>query len=210
MNPDAIIILSAGTVPLTEAPTDRVEEYRSTTYDEGDAFGILGGRARMEAGAILGKKYPNALIVSTGKRGTNQPSHAAIIRHELEGFGISRSRVLLEEESVNTLTQIQQTLNMAAKHNWKNILYVSNEYQIERMKAFIKELLTLPENLVIEYQAAEPIIIEDRPEFAGEYEQIKAQESYVIRVASEARGVAAIKSGDYTLAPLAEKLERKV
>ena len=39
--------------------------YRSTTYDDRDAFGVLGGRARVEAAALIAKKYPEAKMPYT-------------------------------------------------------------------------------------------------------------------------------------------------
>lgn len=205
---DVIIVLSGGSVAEKDPQTGRVT-YRSTTYAESDAFGTLGGYARVQAAAKLAKTYPDAFLIATGKEGPNNKSHANIQAAELIVLGVPRERIVLEESSVNTKTQIEESLRIVRERGWQRVLFVSNEYQIERMRAFVEHL---PERSAreIAYQSAEDILAKDDPAFATEFVRIKASEPYQRRVAAEARGVEAIRNGTYHLSSPGDKRERSV
>lgn len=206
MTPDAIIVLSAGSV-AEKLPTGEII-YRSTTYAEGDAFGTLGGLARVQAAALLAGKYPHAFLVTTGKEGPDGMSAARIQKSELETLGISPERIILDESSVNTKTQIEESLRIARERGWRRALFVSNEYQIERIRAFVEHLPEHPACEIL-YQSAEDVLAKDDPAFAAEFVRVKKSEPYLRRLATEARGVSAIKDGSYRSAPAVDKMERK-
>lgn len=208
MIPNAIIVLSAGSVADKDSRTGETI-YRSTTYAEGDAFGTLGGTGRVQAAALLAKKYPHAFVITTGKEGPGGVSHVNIQAAELETLGVSRKRIVLEEVSVNTKTQIEESLRIAEKRKWKRVLFVTNKYQVERVQAFVEHLQEQPSS-EIGYQDAESVLSEDSPEFATEFARIVKSEPYQRRLAAEARGVEALKNGTYRAAPMEDKKERPV
>src|SRR3989338_9100372 len=97
MNPDAIIVFSAGTIPYEEGGQAR---WRTTTYDNTDAFGTMCGRDRVEAGALLAEKYPDAYIVATSKSMTGESTTLAeVYAAEMVGLGVARERIIEETES---------------------------------------------------------------------------------------------------------------
>jgi hypothetical protein len=208
MTPDAIIVLSAGSVAEKNSQTGETV-YRSTTYAEGDAFGTLGGYARVQAAALLAKKYQRAFLVTTGKEGPDGMSAAGIQASELETLGVPCARIILEESSVNTKTQIEKSLRIAKARGWKRVLFVTNRYQVERVLAFVERLQERPD-CKIRYQDAESVLSESDPSFAIEFARIEQSEAYQRRRVAEARGVAAIQSETYHFAAPEDKRERQV
>ena len=207
MKPDAIIVLSAGSIADKDQRTGETI-YRSTTYTEEDAFGTLGGLARVQAAALLAKKYPQAFLVTTGKEGPGM-SHARIQTSELQTLGVSPERIVLEELSVNTRTQIEESLRLAQERGWKQVLFVTNRYQIERVQTFIEHLHKRPV-CDISYQDAETVLSENNPSFSTEFTRITQSEPYQRRLTAEGGGVEAIKVGTYRSAPAEDKKERPV
>ncbi|MDP2648508.1 MAG: YdcF family protein, partial [bacterium] len=133
MQPDAIIVLSGGSVPLDNGKAG-AEGFRSSSYDDRDAFGTLGGYARVRAGAVLAKRFPEACVITTSKRGDEPVTHAAIQAQELQELGVPKERIILEERSENTESQLRESFSISAKRGWKHIAVVSNEYHIPRVR----------------------------------------------------------------------------
>lgn len=208
MIPDAIITLTGGSVAEQDPQTGKMT-YRSTTYADGDAFGALGGLARVQATARLARQFPRAFVVTTSRRDDEQPTHARVAADELVALGVPLERIILEELSVNTKTQVEESLRIARKRGWERVFFMSNEYQLERVRAFVERLSERP-MCEIAYQSAEEILVKNDPAFATEFARIKASEPYRRRLVSEARGLAAIRRGDYRAAPAKDKRERQV
>lgn len=204
--PDAIFVPSGGSVPYEK---DGRTAWRSTTYAESDAFGTLGGNGRVKAVAKLASTYPHAVIVTMSHRGGDRPTHAQVAADELAALGVPHTRILLEEASSNTKTEVEEGLRLAQERGWRSALFVSNEYQLERIRAFVAQAEERPA-CVIAYQSAEEILVKDDPSFAAEFARVKESEPYQRRLASEARGVAAIKSGTYGVTRPEDKRERSV
>ncbi|PIR83407.1 hypothetical protein COU19_00400 [Candidatus Kaiserbacteria bacterium CG10_big_fil_rev_8_21_14_0_10_56_12] len=206
--PDAIVVLSGGTVAEKDPQTGAVT-YRSTTYEEGDAFGTLGGYARVQAAAVLAIEYPDAFLVTSGKDGPDGVSAARTQASELTALGVAAERIIMEETSVNTATQVSAALGLAADRSWRHMLLVSNRYQIPRIRAFV-EHTDGPPQCTVGYQDAESILMAQDPSFEQTFERLKKTEAYQKRLAAEARGVAAIAAGSYRAAEQKDKNERTV
>lgn len=189
-NIDAIIIPSGGTVMGKDG------KYHSTSYNDGDAFGTLGGYARVEAGAILARRYSKAVLIVS-----------RVMKEELVDFGVDRDRIICEEVSTNTKSGMEQDLVLTNRNNWKTVIFVTNEYHIPRVST-IWEMLN--SSVQAYFMSAEKIIIEVRPEFEETFTQIKKTEAYQKRLASEAKGIEALHSGKYKSAGIEDKRERSV
>ncbi len=201
-NPDAIIILSGGTVADTKSGS---VQYRSSTYEDSDAFGVLGGRARVEAAAILARRYTQASIVATSRRLDGGPSAASTVAHELQELGVPASCIVLEEESVNTQTALAASAELARVHQWKHLLFVTNEYHIPRVTYMWQHSSA---DTQAQFVPAEAVLSEQDPAFALQFSKIVTLPSYAQRVASEKAGLEALHSGMYHAAPSESKLER--
>lgn len=202
MTPDAIVIFSAGVMSLEGGG------WRTTTYEESDGFGTMGGRDRVEAAAILAKKYPEAYLVTTCQRmdGT-LPTLATTYAEELHALGVANERIIKEEISINTGTSVEQVLKIAKEKEWKNLLLLSSEFQIPRIMAFFEQAKS---DVCVTTISSESVIIKHDPTFSESFEKVKKTPDYQKRLAAEARGVAAIKAGNYHPAPMKDKKERPV
>lgn len=202
MNPDAIFPLSGGTLW-----DEKSGAWRSTTYEEGDSFGTLGGYARIQAGAILARRYPKAKVVANTKCLDDRlPTHASIHARELEALGVEKERIVLEEKSTTTGTQVLEALALAESQGWKNILFVSNEYHIPRVQAFYEKAKS---NVQADSISAESILIAESPGFKDAFEIIQKKPAYRLRLKSEAEGLEALRKGVYQAPSVESKREQK-
>jgi hypothetical protein len=203
MTPDAIIVFSGGTVPYEEGGETR---WRTTTYDNVDAFGTMGGRERVDAVALLAKKCPQAYIVATSKRMTGESTTLAeVYAAEIEALGVPRERIIQETVSTTAANQVREALRLAGEKGWQKLIFLSSEFQLPRIMAFYGET---DSNIRVEAISSESVLIEHDPSFALRFEEIKQTDAYQTRLASEARGIAAIKAGTYKSAPPDDKRER--
>lgn len=199
MKPDAIIVFSAGTIPQGGG-------WRTTTYDDTDVFGALGGRDRAEAAALLAKKYPDAYIVTTSKRMTGESTTLAeVYAAEIESLGVARERIIKETESITAGTQVQETLRLAAEKGWKRLVFLSSEYQLPRIGAFYEKTGS---DVAVEFISSESVLSVADPTFAARFAEIQKTPAYQMRLASEVKGLAALKAGTYHSAPPEDKRER--
>lgn len=202
MKPDAIVIFSAGVMPL------ELGGWRTTTYDESDAFGTLGGRDRVEAATLLAKQYPHAYLVTTSHnldRAT--PSLAQVYADELCALGVAPERIVQEERSSTTGSVVATTSQLAREKGWKQLLLLSSEFHLARIKAFYEQTKS---DINVTIVSSESVLIPNDPVFAVQFEKVKKTPAYQNRLAAEARGIAAIKSGTYRSAPIEDKKERSV
>lgn len=206
MERDAIFIPSGGTVEETDTAGER--RFRSTSYAERDASGTLGGYARVQAAALLAAEYPDAILVPQGKR-EDDPSHAAVMARELRELGVAAQRIILEEHSTHTAAQAEYALACAQERGWTRIAFVSNEYHLPRLRAFV-ERLSYARSCAITYYAAESVIGATDPAFAQEFARVKETPAYQERLASEARGLEALLMSTYEPRGSEAKRERDV
>lgn len=200
--PDAIIVLPAGIMPLPNG------SWRSTTYDESDAFGTLGGRDRVEATELLAKQYPDAYVVMTSHTlGRSTPSLAEVYAQELYELGIIRKRIIKEESSNTTQTGLLAALQLAEKRGWSRLICVSSGFHIPRIRAFFEQEHS---NVAVEFIASEQVLMAADKRFATRFATIQKTVAYKKRLAAEAHGIAAIRNGTYRSAPTEDKKERSV
>jgi uncharacterized SAM-binding protein YcdF (DUF218 family) len=186
MQPDIIAVLQGG---IVEGPVG----LQSATYEHRDAFGTLGGRARVEAAAILAKQFSQAKVLATD----------AVNAGELHALGVSPERLMLIElEKHTTLAALQ----VIASHAQGNVSIVSNEYHLPRIAAFL-EMIKAP---AVQFISAESVLAEADPTFQKTFDEVKQTAPYQERLAAEARGIEAIKAGNYNSVKQADKQERSV
>lgn len=202
MTPDAIVVFSAGTISYEEGGQER---WRTTTYDNIDAFGTMGGRDRVEAAALLAAKYPDTHVVTTSKRMTGESTTLAeVYAAELVALGVARERIIEEVDSTTAGTQVLSALTLAVEKGWQHLLFVSSEFQLARIKAFYEKARS---DITVELVSSESMLEENDPSFTARFNEIKKTEAYQKRLASEARGLEALKAGTYTSAPPDKKYE---
>lgn len=201
--PEAIIVFSGGIVAYKEG--GRVH-WRTTTYDDSDAFGTLGGRDRVEAAALLAKKYPNAYLITTSHRlGRITPSLAQVYAEELCVLGVARERIVQEEHSSTTKSAVDAVLRLAQNRGWERLLFVSSEFHLPRIAAFYEQVKS---NIVVNFVSSESILLVADSTFAARFATVQKTPAYQLRLESERRGVAALEKGTYRAAPARDKKER--
>jgi len=202
MTPDAIIVFPGGIMPLEAGG------WRTTTYEEGDTFGTLGGQDRVEAAALLAKKYPNAYVVTTSHTlGRAAPSLADVYAQELLALGINNARIIKEESSNSTRAGLRAAMQLAEKRGWKRIIGISSGFHIPRIRAFFEQEHSPVE---VEFIASEPVLTAADPSFVARFDAVQKTDAYQKRLAAEVRGIEALRSGAYHSAAAEDKEERKV
>jgi uncharacterized SAM-binding protein YcdF (DUF218 family) len=201
---DAVIILGAGIVK-------KAEEFVTTTYADSDSFGMLGGHMRVLAALELHKKQlAPTFIFTTGISaksialyGKDIPTEAAIYSQEFRSLvhecSLAEPTILLEDQSANTLQNMQQCLAIISAHGWHTVAVVSSDYHIARVEALISLLAgAATPNVAITYLSAEEIVRQALPGvYDQQIRQAYASDAANIRLKNEALGLRAIQSDSY-------------
>jgi uncharacterized SAM-binding protein YcdF (DUF218 family) len=199
-SPDAIIVLSGGVTQKGDGT------YRSTAYKD-DGFG---GKARVIAAAELAAAFPDSVIVTTSKVGDE--NHAQIMKAELERLSIPEDRILTEERSTNTRTELEEMARMTVDYNWGNVVVITNDWHMPRTKEFFERLGSLPRtdeetvtalqamkdaNIQVSFVEAEDILPIRSSKYQPLIDAAKSTEDHLERVAAEERGIRALREGTY-------------
>lgn len=200
-NKEAIIILGGGLA-------NDHGQWRTTGFDEGESFGAMGDRLRVEAAYILYKKNPELLIISSGSQGQYKnipdvPTLAEVIKRELMDLGVPERLISKEDQSANTLQQLQALKTVINEKNLTNLFIISNQYHLPRLRAMIEKddyLQSMLKKEEIKLISAEEVLIDHNPvkwqEFISKAYQSKAMKN---RIIMEKKGVQQIKDGTYKL-----------
>lgn len=110
------------------ANNDAPEKADAVVYLEGDSF------ARVKRCAELFKKgYAPAILISgTDDRPRLGCFPAKIVAKKMIKMGVPASRLILEENSINTRDQAIEVLKIAKKRKWKKIILVTSLYHQPR------------------------------------------------------------------------------
>jgi hypothetical protein len=201
---DAVIVLGGGIVH-TEAG------FVPTSYQDYDHFGMLGGAIRITAALELYRQHPNTPFVfttgvtakTTEQYGERVPTEAEVYSklfvQEAQTAGLDAPTIILEDRSVNTLSNIRECLALIVASGWQHVAVISSDYHIARVTGLIAMLQKAAGvTLDITCLSAESILKEHAPgahdaRIDAAYQSEKAKE----RLANEAAGVAALSSGSY-------------
>lgn len=201
MTPDILVVLAAGMTRVSSG-------WASTDLTEKDSLsGAPGGRLRVVAASVLAKKYPNATVVASGGKGydvppgarDDRPLLADMMSNELVEQGVSAARVLRESSSNTTFQQVEQLEQLLAKHHWRNVWLITNQWHVPRVRALID--VKFPGIAVredIRVISAEDVLCEDdAARWAGLCEAAYASSFLKQRVVQEAAGIRQIYDGTY-------------
>lgn len=100
-----------------------------------------GGRDRVLATAEMNWAFPEAYVVAMSKpRDVNQPTYATVIKKELMAKGVDEEQILLEEVSVDTITEYKEAARFWKAHGWKNVVFVLAEWHVPRATALFNHI----------------------------------------------------------------------
>jgi uncharacterized SAM-binding protein YcdF (DUF218 family) len=205
---DAIVVLGGGLRKVAG-------RFYPTDYRDADPFGLCGGGMRVLAAVELhGQGAGARLLFSTGVsqktravHGEHVPTEASVYAEKflrvLRARGPACAReplILLEERSVNTTSNLEEVLKMAAAEGWCQLAWVSSEYHVPRIEALLSwgPLLTLGAGMKHHVLSAERVVEQARPgrytkTIARAYQGPLAQR----RREAELRGLEDLRAGRY-------------
>lgn len=212
-SPDAIVVLSGGTV---ERPrTDGTERRSSTAYSDVDGSdAIVGGKGRVVAAAEVAPFFPEAAVVTTSDSNDGPESDARIMASELARHGVRPDRIMLEERSVNTLTELAEMVKLAVRQRWQEVRVLTSDYHIPRVEEMFRQLPSLisagrdPEftaawsefqsrNISVRCVSAEEILPHRSPHYQTLIARVRQSPEYQRRVELERRGLQQLRDGTY-------------
>lgn len=172
--------------------------------DTGEMDEPAGGLLRVEAAAILAKRSPSIRIIVSGGRGAfsripDAPTVSSVVKQELVRRGISEARIVEESVSNNTFEQLCELERLAAAQSYRNIILLSNEHHLSRIKAMIKHApgLVLLRDIPCEFLSAESVLLRESVVWQTIIGRMRASPFMKKRLNAEARGVRAIRAGTY-------------
>ena len=210
--PDAIVIPSADIKEDPKSPSG----YASPSYDDVDIRKLMsGGKARVIGAAEAMKHFPNTVAVTSSRDrvSRNRPTHASVYADELIELGVPRDHIVLQEKSVNSITEIVETIKLAAARKWWKIAFVSNDYQLSRIQTMYEHITDLADpgdaefidaldtfkksNGAILYVSAERLLVVRRPLYGRLVQKAKGTLAYHVRDLNERRGEHDVRTGKY-------------
>lgn len=215
--PDAIFVLSGGVKKIAQSA--EVQEYISTDYSDSDSYGMLAGKARVDAAAEVSRYFPYTKIVTT----THTPSHdkssgtsivnAYVMADELKQLGVSEEQIIPEVKSTNTLTELQEMVKLVTRHKWHHIGIITFELHVERTAVMLNHLQELsslkdrelkeslefmerekPKVVIVK---AEDIMLHSGSHYKHLIEHARTTPSYQRRLEAEKIGIEAIENRTY-------------
>lgn len=142
--PDAFFIL-AGAMKYD----DTKDEYITAsfdTYDENSALAIgrplpSGGRDRVLVAFEMHGVFPDAYLVGMSKtRDESKPTYASVVQKELLEKGVDEDRILLQDVSVDTITELKEVARLTIKRGWSNIVLIVSKWHVPRAEALLNHV----------------------------------------------------------------------
>ncbi len=225
--PDAIIILSGGIIPSNQAKRDGRPAFKSPSYSEeyvltdpvtnGEIRLITGGKARIISAAELARVFPNTIIVTTSAVDSNEPTHAAVMERELVDLGVLPNRILKEEVSWDTFSEMAEMVKMADSKGWWRLAVITNGYHVPRAQEMFNQAPSLiseevdpdfhnaldriEKGLKVVFVSAEDILPLRHRSYQIVIEAVKSSQPYSKRLEAEAKGLSDLNAGRYRFRP---------
>jgi uncharacterized SAM-binding protein YcdF (DUF218 family) len=216
--PDAIIALSGGIRPSISSVSET--GFKTLSYaDKNETGVVVPSKTRVIATAAIANAIPDVPIVTNSVDRTQPewPSMASVVADELVHRGVDRDRIILEEESFNTATQLIEMINLAVDNGWQRLSIVANDWYFPRLGEFYNQLRN-----VVSYEdpaenAAFHAALDRFEEMGGQVSLVGSEEVMILAeprfrtffamaehaleetLASERRGLEALRAGRYAV-----------
>jgi len=178
--PDAFSLLANGVKKVGTAGRWKTGGYA----DMGARGDINGSHGGMVAIRRLKKKYfPDAVVVANSFNAATKDSpeerHAEVAAAEFRAVGIPEEDIIVQVDSVSTVTELLENIRLIEEHNWKHLVLFTNGAQVERARAALEKIDTV----------FDPLKFRERPEIqkalASFLERQKNGEARISIVAAE-------------------------
>jgi len=179
-----------------------------------ESGGLYGDRLRVIAASYLYYQNPEIEIIVSGGKGQlagikNIPNVAEVMRYELIELKVPSKNILLETKSGNTYEQLAELKKIVNKLKLDNVIILSNQYHLSRIKAMIKylsELKPLLKITKIQFKSAEEICLKhDKNKWQTLINKANKSKQMRETIKLEKQGIKQIKNGTYNLKKYAHK-----
>jgi len=220
--PEAIFVLSGGIVTDSVARVAPYnDDFKSPSFADSDrlfadAGKIIvppGGKTRVIAATEIAKEFSDMTIVTTSIV-PGEFSHASVMATELRGRGIEDKRIILEEDSLDTWTEMVELVKMTVKQGWGTVGIITNQYHVPRAQAMLDNLeqylAVNPDaeasaalqkvrtgSMQIKFLAAEKVLESVNPHWSTLFERTRTTAAYQKTQQNEANGLEALRTGTY-------------
>jgi len=208
--PDALFALAGGII----ASPNRANGWRTFGWSHTSEHGIAtASRTRVIATAEIAEAVPNMLIVtdSYNRFDPDEPTMASVVKNELIHRGVDEDRVLMEEDSFSTFTELTEMIKMALDKGWTKVLILSNEYHLPRISEMYARLNEIVDDAEfqellqtfkdgggkVEFTSAEPVMRVSSPWYDRYLDAAERSPQYVKTLEGEAQGLADLRAGKY-------------
>jgi len=147
--PDAFSLLANGVREVgTEVETDTGTLRREKTggyKDIGARNDINGSHGGMVAIRTLKSDYfPEAKVVTNSFNAESErwkeERHAEVAAKELADSGIPEADIIVQTDSVSTVTELLYNIYLAEKYKWNNLVIITNGTQLGRARAMLEKI----------------------------------------------------------------------
>lgn len=215
IEPDAFFVLSGG-IKLKSAEGGD-QGYKSLSYADSDtdyAGLVTGGKARVFAAAKIAKYFPESIIVTTSRVEENAPSHAQVMADELAFRGVPKERIVLEEKSRSTITELIEIVKMTISRNWHEVAIITSDYHLPRVREMLERLEDLSgdsdpdfteswhefrDQVKVDFIAAEAILESTNEHYKRLLAKVRDSEAYKQRLEAEKKGLGDLQAGRYKI-----------
>lgn len=141
--PDAIYLLS-GVTEVVDQDTG-VKKYKPGPYSGVDWKGFMsGGKARALATVELSEHFPDAIVATNSTtfslKDENAPTDAEVMGEFIEKKGVARERIIAQDRSTTTFTELVELVKYIAKYKWSHVVVVAGETQTPRTKEMLQRI----------------------------------------------------------------------
>ena len=227
--PDVVFILT-GAMKDNRAEgreNPKIQRFESGSFSDVDQNSKLatGGKDRMLAAAELHHLYPETSIVTMSRtRNPELPTYAEVMKGELERKGVPSEVIIEESESVDTITSIKQAARFIEEHDWKNIVFLSSDWHLPRVKALlnhVENFADTPEETVlltrftdriksgelsIQFIGSGQVLGPVSHHYQRLFENVAVDEGIQKRVALENKAIEQIRGGTYGKYSMTKKI----
>lgn len=144
--PNALYLLS-GISEVTNPGTGE-KKYKPGSWADVDWNGYMtGGKARALAVAELAEHFPEATVAVNSNtfniRNAEAPTDAEVMADYLERKGVDPDRMVKQDRSTTTFTELIELVKYIAKEGWEHPVVVAGETQRPRAEEMLRQIETL-------------------------------------------------------------------
>lgn len=176
--PDAIYLLSG--ISEVIIPKSGKKIYKPGSYVNVDWNGFMHpGKARALAAATLAEYFPQATVAvnsnTFNKRNPEAPTDAEVMAEFLEQKGVDPGRIVRQDRSTTTFTELIELVKATANYNWQHLVVVAGATQQMRAQEMLRQIETLHD----------PSGAWEDPEFRAALEKLRGSQPNITIVAAE-------------------------